>query len=141
MTATATAEEFWQQLIPEGRDYEMVRRDQLQPGDVAVSSHYGVRTVKRITLAGMNGETTQIDWEGGAWIHPMLERNDSHLLIPRLSRNLTPAIRTFADDTSAGIWIGGTCFRVEVQDGEVTFYVGDDVEEESVWSQHVGAVR
>ena len=40
----------------------MVRRDYLRPGDRAVSSHYGKRTVKSVQLAGVEGQTAIIVW-------------------------------------------------------------------------------
>lgn len=41
----------------------MVRRDYLRPGDRAVSSHYGKRTVYSVQTSGTEGQTTTIIWD------------------------------------------------------------------------------
>ena len=40
----------------------MVRRDYLRVGDRAISSHYGIRTVRSVELAGTEAQTTIIGW-------------------------------------------------------------------------------
>ena len=58
----------------------MVRRDYLRPGDRAVSSHYGVRTVQEIQLSGTEGQTTTIVWADA----PQSESYDSSSTIELL---------------------------------------------------------
>lgn len=55
----------------------MVRRDYLRPGDKAISSHYGFRTVKSVSQRGTEGQTTTILWEGGTEDLPFQESYDS----------------------------------------------------------------
>lgn len=43
---------------------ELVRRDSLKPGDVAISSHYGERKVKEVSVRGNEGQTTYLTWVG-----------------------------------------------------------------------------
>lgn len=64
---------------------ELVRRDSLQPGDVAYSSHYGKSTVKAVDLAGDEGETTHIIWETPSQ-HVRSERYPSYSRLPLVSR-------------------------------------------------------
>lgn len=60
----------------------MVRRDYLRPGDRAVSSHYGARTVKSVNLLGTHGQSTQIVWEAPEGSQMIFsEQYDSELMI------------------------------------------------------------
>ncbi len=61
---------------------KMVRRDSLQPGDYAISSHYGPRVVKDVSQHGNTGGATHIVWVGGTKERPFSERYDSHSEIP-----------------------------------------------------------
>lgn len=71
----------------------MVRRDYLRPGDRAVSSHYGPRTVKSVHLGGTEGQTTGITWETPSVAKsPFTEIYDSHLLIELLPAEPSPAV-------------------------------------------------
>jgi hypothetical protein len=63
----------------------MVRRDYLRPGDRAVSSHYGKRTVQSVQTSGTDGQTTTIVWlhpKDDLW--PFSESYDSSTLIELL---------------------------------------------------------
>lgn len=63
----------------------MVRRDYLRPGDRAVSSHYGKRTVKSVHASGIEGQTTTIIWlHAKDDLFPFSESYDSSTLIELL---------------------------------------------------------
>lgn len=63
----------------------MVRRDYLRPGDRAVSSHYGKRTVHSVRISGTEGQTTTIMWAGSTDEHfPLNESYDSSTMIELL---------------------------------------------------------
>ncbi len=67
---------------------EMVRRDSLQPGDVAYSSHYGKRTVERVTFLGDENQSTRIYWTDRkhAYQQQQNEIYDSASEVPLVSR-------------------------------------------------------
>lgn len=76
----------WDDMIPErlkGRT-RLVQRSQLKRGDIAVSSHYGERTVAWIRTRGIEGGTTQIIWEGGTEQHPLTESYPGLSKIPQV---------------------------------------------------------
>jgi hypothetical protein len=65
----------------------MVRRDYLRPGDRAVSSHYGKRTVQSVRTSGTEGQTTTIIWAHSTDDRfPFSESYDSSLMIELLPK-------------------------------------------------------
>lgn len=82
-TATPTGWAYLRERA--GVPTEMVRRDALCIGDRAISSHYGLRTVKSVAQFGTEGQTTHIIWEGGTPEYILSERYDSDMEIPRVS--------------------------------------------------------
>jgi hypothetical protein len=65
----------------------MVRRDYLRPGDRAVSSHYGKRTVQSVRTSGTEGQTITITWVHNADnMRHFTESYDSSLLIELLPK-------------------------------------------------------
>lgn len=74
-----------------GKLKEYARRDSLKPGDVAISSHYGQRTVRSATQYGTEGQTTEIAWAASpSYYNAIIERYDSSLLIEVVSRAEEP---------------------------------------------------
>ena len=66
---------------------EMVRRDSLKPGDVAWSSHYGKRTVEKVSFLGTENQSTHIFWEAPPTsLRPFSELYDSSSTVPLVSR-------------------------------------------------------
>jgi hypothetical protein len=64
----------------------MVRRDYLRPGDRAVSSHYGKRTVQSVLYSGTEGQTTTIVWlHSSDDLFPFKESYDSSSMIELLT--------------------------------------------------------
>jgi hypothetical protein len=65
---------------------ELVRRDSLQPGDVAYSSHYGKSVVEQVSSLGNEDQSTHIYWETPNPDHPRHEVYDSANTVPLVSR-------------------------------------------------------
>jgi hypothetical protein len=63
---------------------KMIRRDEAQPGDELLSSHYGRRTVKSATQYGDEGQTTEIVFESPEGARIMNERYGSDQMIPKV---------------------------------------------------------
>ena len=70
----------------------LVRRDEVKPGDLYLSSHYGIVEAVAVNVLGCHGESTAFSGKrpGGEYHTngPLanIERYDSTLLIPRLRR-------------------------------------------------------
>lgn len=99
---TANGMRQWADLIERSLDrhqaYELdglVRCDELEVGDLYLSSHVGIVEAVRVRTRGCHGETTELRAKrpGGVYIASgpgsIIERGDSVLLIPRLRRRGT----------------------------------------------------
>lgn len=77
----------WEPILGMSRDKVIayVRRDELEPGDEAFSSHYGVSTVESVyTKPG--GLTTHITWKTNNPEYPRHEIYDSDSHIPLIKK-------------------------------------------------------